>query len=214
MTFKDKLFPGAAVKLKISEGEYQGNYQTRVDKVEGNTLSIGAPYYQGSILPLRAGTAFEIYFHDENSAYIFSTVIQERTAIPIPVFILDFPDNIRKIQRRNFVRISDDSPLEYQAVRANCLSDPKHGNLLDISGGGLYFRTEEKIEQDSRLYLQLKLPCGQINTFARVLRVQALENNVYHSVSAEFQNISENERDSIIRHIFNKQRIMRQKGLL
>jgi c-di-GMP-binding flagellar brake protein YcgR len=214
LSFKDRLFPGAAVELKISEGEYQGNYLTRIDKVEENTLSIGAPYSRGSILPLRAGTALEIYFHDESSAYSLRTVIQERTSIPLPLFILDFPDDIRKIQRRNFVRISDNLPLEYQLVSVNCLSDFKPGNLLNISGGGLCFRTKEKLEQDTRLYLLLKLPDGQINTFARVLRVSAIENNIYYSVSVEFQNISENERDSIIRHIFNKQRTMRQKGLL
>jgi len=214
LSYKNRLFPGAAIELIISEGEYQGNYQTRVDTVEENALAIGAPYYQGLILPLRAGTGLEVYYHDEISAYSFSTFIKERTAIPIPLFILDFPNNIRKIQRRNLVRIRDDFPLLYQVAGVNCLSDPRPAKVFNISGGGLCFRTGEKIEQDARLYLQMKLPGGQINTFARVLRVQVFENTVCHSVSAVFQDISEHDRDRIICHIFEKQRIMRQKGLL
>lgn len=214
MSYKNKLFPGAVIELKISEGDYQGNYYTKVEEIREQVLYIGAPYYQGEIVPLRIGTVLEVYFYNEISAYSFDTAIKQRIALPIPVFVLDLPDEIRKIQRRNFVRVRTFFPIIYKIVTKEGLSYPQKGNLIDLSGGGMRFETLAKLEDNVLLYVQLTLPSGKLNIFVRVLRVQKLEDTKSYGISSEFHEISEHDRDSIIRYVFELQRAMRKKGLI
>ncbi|MHB8126792.1 MAG: flagellar brake protein [Desulfitobacteriaceae bacterium] len=213
MSYKKKLIPGAAVELIIPDGEYKGNYQTRVDEVWERILSVAAPYYQGEVISFRVGTVLEVSYYDEVSSYCFDTTIKQRIAVPIPTFVLDFPDEIRKIQRRNFVRIPAFYPVTYRMVTKEGLSDPKDGNMLDISGGGMRFKTLEKLENNSLLYAQLKLPGGELSTPVRVRRIQKIEDTKAYSISTEFYEISERDRDRVIRCVFELQRTMRKKGL-
>jgi Predicted glycosyltransferase len=214
LSSKKKLFPGAVIELKISEGDYQGNYYTKVDEIREQVLYIGAPYYQGEILPLRVGTVLEVCFNDEISAYSFDTAIKQRIALPTPVLVLDFPDEIRKIQRRNFVRVKTFFPITYQIVTKEGLSNPQKGNLLDLSGGGMRFETLAKLDDNALLVIQLTLPSNELNTFVRVLRVQKNEDTKSYSISSKFHEISEHDRDLIIRYVFELQRTMRKKGLI
>ncbi|MFZ3101238.1 MAG: flagellar brake domain-containing protein [Desulfitobacteriaceae bacterium] len=213
MSRKKKLFPGTTIELVIPDGDYKGNYHTRVDEVGERIISVTAPYHQGEVVPLRVGTVLEVIYYDEVSAYSFDTRIKQRIAVPIPIFVLDFPEEIRKVQRRNYVRIPAIYPLTFRMVTKEGLSDLKAGNMLDISGGGIRFRTVEKLENNSLLYAQLKLPSGELNTPVRVRRVLKIEDTKAYSISAEFYEISERDRDRVIRCVFELQRTMRKKGL-
>lgn len=213
MSYKKKLFPGAAIELILPDGDYKGNYHTRVEEVGERIISVAAPYHQGEVIALRVGTVLEVTYYDEVSAYSFDTRVKQRIAVPIPIFVLDFPDEIRKVQRRNFVRIPAIYPVIFRMVTKEGLSDPKAGNMLDLSGGGMRFRTVEKLENNSLLYAQLKLPSGEINTPVRVRRVQKIEDKNAYNISAEFYEISERDRDRVIRCVFELQRTMRKKGL-
>ncbi len=214
LSYKKKLFPGAAIELILPDGDYKGNYHTRVDEVGERLLSVAAPYLQGQVIPLREGTVLEAVYYDEVSSYSFDTRIIRRIAVPIPVFVLDFTDEIRKIQRRNYVRIPAFYPVSFRMVTKEGLSDPKNAHMLDLSGGGISFKTLEKLENKSLVYTMLKLPSGDLNTPARVCRVQKIDDTNAYSISAEFYEISERDRDRIIRCVFELQRTMRKKGLV
>jgi c-di-GMP-binding flagellar brake protein YcgR len=177
-------------------------------------LLIGAPYYQGQILPLRVGTVLEVFFHDEISAYCFDTAIKQRIALPIPIFGLDLPNEIRKIQRRQFVRVKTAFPIIYRIITEKGLSDPGNGKMVDLSGGGMCFETPAKLENNALLSVHLQLPFGELNTLGRVLRVHPIEEAKSYGISSEFHQISEHDRDLIIRYVFELQRTLRKKGLI
>lgn len=214
MSYKKRLLPGTTIELKISNGDYQGIYRTKVDDIREQMLFIGAPYDQGQILPLRVGTVLEVFFYDDISAYCFDTTIKQRIALPIPIFVLDLPDEIRKIQRRQFVRVKTAFPIIYRIITEKGLSDPGNGKLLDLSGGGMRFETLAKLENNALFSIQLKLPSGELNTLGRVLRVQRIEKAKSYNISSEFYEISEHDRDMIIRYVFELQRTLRKKGLI
>ncbi|MHB1404968.1 MAG: flagellar brake protein [Desulfitobacteriaceae bacterium] len=214
MTYKKKLFPGQAIELNIPEGDFKGKYRTRVDEVGEKLLSVVAPYIQGQVIPLREGTVVEVNFWDDISAYSFDAKIMQRIAVPIPVFVLELPESTRKVQRRNFVRVPAYYPLSFRAVTREGLSDSQKGLMLDLSGGGMRFQTKEKVEKSSLLYAELELPNGKIMTPVRVCRADKAEDAKGYDVSAEFYEISERERDRIIRCVFDIQRDMRKKGLI
>lgn len=198
----------------MAEGDYAGKYRTRIDEVGEKLISVAVPYRDHEIIPLREGTVVEITFWDEVSAYSFDAKIIQRIAMPVPVFILQLPDTVRKVQRRNFVRVPAFYPITYRIVTREGLSEPKTAQMLDLSGGGMRFRTKEQIENKSLLYLHLRLPTGEIQTPAHASRVEQTEDGKAYSISVEFNEISERERDRIIRCVFDLQRVMRKKGLV
>lgn len=206
--------PGQAVEILIFEGEYIGRYRTHVDEVGEKLVSVVAPYFQGQVIPLREGTKVEVIFWDETSAYNFEAQIMQRIAVPVSLFVLQLPDTITRIQRRNYVRVPAFYALSFRLVTQNGLSDLKKGNLLDMSGGGIRMQITEQIEDQALLYARLELPTGEIQTPGRVCRVEKLDEKHRYAISVEFYEISERDRDRIVRCVFDLQRAMRKKGLV
>lgn len=200
--------------MVVPEGEYEGKYRTRIEEVGEKIVSVGAPYDQGEIVPLREGTKIQIIFWDETAAYSFEAVIMQRIAVPVPIFILELPHSVQKVQRRNFVRVPAVFPVSFQLVTREGLSDTQKAMMLDLSGGGMRFSTKERVEDKSILYVHLTLPNGEMKTPVRVCRVEWMENANRYRTSVEFHDLSERERDKIIRCVFDIQRAMRKKGLV
>jgi len=211
---KKKLILGLAVELDVSEGEYKGKYRTRIEEVGESILVVGAPFKEREVVPLREGTKVTLTFWDESAAYSFEGKILQRIAVPIPMLVLELPRSVAKVQRRNFVRVPALYPLSFRSVTKEGLSDTQQGTLLDLSGGGMRFLTKNHLESNALLFVQLSLPKGNLQTPVRVCRAVKIEDSNRYTVSVEFHDISERERDQIISCVFDIQRIMRKKGLL
>lgn len=214
MSYKKKLYHGLAVELIALEGEYSGNYRTRIEEVGERLLLVGAPFQHGQLVPLREGTKVKLTFCDEAAVYSFEGKIMQRIAVPVPMFVLELPDTVAKVQRRNFVRVNASFPIKFRMVTREGLSDSYNAMMLDLSGGGVRFTTKERVEDRSLLYVHITLPIGELQTPVRVIRAIKTEETNLYSVSNEFYEISERERDTIIRCVFDIQREMRKKGLV
>lgn len=214
MRYQDKLFEGLSIEIIVSDGEYEGRYRTRIEEVGVKIISIGVPVSQGVFIPLREGTILEVIFCDDVSAYTFSSVIINRIATPLPNFIIEFPSNITKIQRRQYVRLPLVTPLEYQVLENNGLSKCKKGYVIDLSGGGILFKTKDVVPENTIIIIRTVIGDEKIELPATVIRSIKEEENNEYSLSAEFHEISENTRDKIIRYIFDVQRERRKKGLI
>ena len=214
MSYKKKLILGLAVELVVSDGEYEGNYRTRIEEVGERIIAVGAPFDHGEIVPLREGTQVKLTFWDEAAAYSFEGKIMQRIAVPIPMFVLELPDSVDKVQRRNFVRVPAFYPVSFRVVTKEGLSDLQKGTMIDLSGGGLRFLTKERVDNKALLYALIALPNGELKTPVRVCRAEKIEDSKHYTVSVEFHDIAERERDQIIRCVFDIQRAMRKKGLV
>ncbi|HBP65154.1 MAG TPA: pilus assembly protein PilZ [Desulfosporosinus sp.] len=211
---KKKLILGLAIELDVLEGEYKGKYRTRIEEVGESILVVGAPFKQREVVPLREGTKVTLTFWDESAAYSFEGKILQRIAVPIPMLVLELPRSVAKVQRRNFVRVAALYPLSFRSVTKEGLSDTQQGTLLDLSGGGMRFLTKNHLESNALIFVQLSLPKGDLQTPVRVRRAVKIEDSNRYTVSVEFHDISERERDQIITCVFDIQRTMRKKGLL
>jgi len=214
LSYKKKLSVGLAVDLVVLEGEYEGRYRTRIEEVGERILVVGAPFERGDVVPLREGTKVRLTFWDETSAYSFVAKIIQRIAVPVPMFVFELPDTVTKVQRRSFVRVPALYPITFRSVTKEGLSDIQNATMLDLSGGGMRFMTEERLENRSLLYTQVTLPNGDLQTPVRVCRSEKIEDSKRYVVSVEFHDLAERERDRIIRCVFEMQRAMRKKGLV
>jgi len=214
LAYKNKLSVGFAVDLVVLEGVYEGHYKTRIEEVGEKILSVGALFQHGEVVPLREGTKVKLTFWDEAAAYSFQARIMQRIAVPVPLFVLELPDFVTKVQRRNFVRVPALYPVAFRSVTKEGLSDFHKAMMTDLSGGGMRFLTEERVENNALLYTQVTLPNGELQTPVRVCRAEKAEDSKRYIVSVEFHDLQERERDKIIRCVFDIQRAMRKKGLV
>lgn len=214
MSYKNKLSVGLAVDIVVPEGEYEGRYRSNIEEIGKKLLTVGAPFERGNLVPLREGTKLEITFCDETSAYTFVAEIMQRIAVPLPMLVLELPDSIAKVQRRNFVRVPAVFPVSFRVITRDGISGFYTGTMLDLSGGGMRFLVDEQIENKSLIYVHVDLPNEGLQTPARVTRVQKIEDSKRYVVSVEFHDLSERERDRIIRCVFDIQRAIRKKGLV
>jgi c-di-GMP-binding flagellar brake protein YcgR len=213
MNYLGKARPGLAVKLIVLEGPYEGDYRTYFEEVGERIISLVVPSAGGAIVPISEGTVVEIVFQESRYTYRVKARIIQRIAVPIPLFVLEYLGDIEKIQRRNYVRIEAFFPLSYRVVTKNGMSEEIEASMIDLSGGGMRFRTRRKVEDWAMLYTRLTLPKYEIHMPAKVCRVQQLDTIRRWDVSIEFVEISEKLRDRIIRTVFDLQREMLKKGL-
>lgn len=214
MRYQDKLFEGLSIEIIISDGEYKGRYRTRIEEMGVRIISIGVPVSQGGFIPLREGTTLDVIFCDDVSAYSFTSVIINRITIPIPNLVIEFPSKITKIQRRQYVRLPLVTPLEYRILEKDGLSKGKKGYTIDLSGGGILFKTKDDLPSNTIITIRTVIGDENIELPATVIRSVKEEENNDYGISAEFHEISENTRDKIIRYIFDVQRDRRKKGLI
>lgn len=209
MQYEEKLREGLSVALEVSEGKYPGRYQTEIKELTPESITIGVPLHDDQFVPLREGTNIKIYFHDDTSHYCFTSQIIKRI---IGFFTIEYPHQIVKVQRREFVRVPIVKELQYQIIRGKQLSEIHKGYMLDLSGGGMLLQTKTEIDQSSLVLLTFKLAKEELQVPAKVIRYTEKGKNNFQ-VSVEFYDISERKRDKIIAYIFEIQREMRRKGL-
>lgn len=124
--------------------------------------------------------------------------------------------NTPKAQRRNFVRLDVRVPFEYNIVANDIvLPETYSATTRDISGGGLRFDSKVELQINTELEMSLDIPRhGKITAVAQVVRCIPLEKVPGYSIGVEFTIIDKRDRERLIRFIFERQRELRQKGLI
>jgi len=214
MLYQDKISEGISVELVVQDGEYKGRYRTKIEEVGTRILSVGVPLCEGQFIPLREGTILDVIFNDEYSAYTFSSYIIRRLALPIPTFIIEFPNKINKVQRRQYVRVPIVNPVVYSVVTKDGISKEKKGFTADLSGGGMLLRTFENLPPETMIMINTLIGENNIDIQGITIRSIKEDNSNYYDVSVMFIGISERIRDKIISYVFDIQRQMRRKGLV
>lgn len=214
MLYEEKVYEGLSIKLVVQDGEYKGSYRTRIEEMGKSAITIGVPIVQNQFISLREGTELEVIFNDGVTAFSFSTKILKRFSNPIPSFHIGYPSKIKKIQRRKFVRVPLFCPLKYHVITEKEDSEEKPGSIMDLSGGGLLFESQENLPPQTLIAIETKIGTNEIEIPGLVIRSEKEDEKNVYRISVQFQDISERTRDKIIRYVFQIQREMRKKGLI
>jgi len=206
------------VELEIP-GDDDNYYRSRVEAVFEDKLVVAAPLVKGELVPLMHGAAIKVTYTDNVAIYVFTCEIIAVDRGTLATVTLGSPFEVKRIQRRNFVRL--DVKLQVTLYKLNPNLAPSDATFsattVDISGGGMMFVTGYRPEIGELLEATLHLnEKEKIKAFGRVIRVTENRPDAREkfSVGFEFTVIGESARDLIIRFIFNQQRELRKRGLL
>lgn len=207
------------VEIEIKDPEFQGKYRSRVEGIGGDNLTLAAPMKSGEVLSLPRGLEMTVSFYDQVAVYSVDCLLMSFNMGAVPTIVLGSPINSKRIQRRNFVRLDTKIPMTYILLNQGLepISERFDATTVDISGGGLMFTTNGRVQLGDLMEVQVSTSADRpVTAIGKTVRVTDNFMGKEHKVSVgvEFTIIEEGERDKIIRYIFNRQRELRQRGLL
>lgn len=203
------------------------------DIIDDNQLKIGMPIVEGRVIPLPVNARFNICFFTSGGLFKSRFVVTDRYKEEgLYVLVIELISELKKYQRRQYYRLEYTMDIEYMPIEEELRESIKNeeitiedamtdgnlktGVLLDISGGGIRFTSNEQLEANIDLLLKLdiclannKKVNGVVGTLLSSNKLQN-KDGVYEQ-RVVFCDMTQMTRETIIRYIFEQERKMRQK---
>nr|WP_272874448.1 flagellar brake domain-containing protein [Allobacillus saliphilus] len=210
------------VTLEMDQNGNKEQHTSKIMEFDRNYLYLTYPSHQrkGTTTYVADGQLADISVVGSNNVvYKFSSEILGRKKIKkIPVLYIRIPHSteIKKIQRRQYVRV--DNVLDVAVYSLEEEKAPLITRSVDISGGGLAVVTDsqDRFKPDETVRLMIVLPFSSdkyeyIESPGKVVRNFLDQKHAEPRMSINFTDIQPNNREKIIKFIFEKQLEERRK---
>ncbi|WP_163193198.1 flagellar brake protein [Clostridium thermarum] len=194
-------------------------YKSTIQDENSNNFSISLPVKNGVYMTPVVGQMLEMLYYDNLNVYKFEAlVLGRKTENAVPQLLLSLPQNVVRVQRRKFVRVSTISYIKYskysnEELNKISLEDniqfTNKGILLDISGGGCRLSTGQRLQLKDIIVTDIPTDKGTIRVMGEVVRVEKQPDDNYYC-GINFTIIDERTRDRIIQYIFALMRKQRK----
>lgn len=154
------------LELKLSRENKTSSFISRIEEIDKEAMIIEQPVRIDGDLDLSVGQRLEAVFNREDASYTFDAVITGIDTSRDNIVILQAISDVRRSQRRRFVRIDINGNIAYKTLEINkagnkTLSLEKTGELLNISAGGILMTTSDSLNQDEIVLLNFSLKNSQ-----------------------------------------------------
>lgn len=193
-----------------------------IREAANDRVSIRFTAEHGPSAPFEPGQELRVQTANASGLYVLNLTVEGYNLVG-DVLFASVSGEIRRIQRRQFVRVRVDLPT----MTAYLLSDTKTPanrfaiRIIDLSGGGIQFECLEPLQRDDLLQVILRL--NDARAFSPLVRViDSAEELLTDSTGSQyskfhvrgfFSAIGERERQGIIQFIFRKQAEERRKRI-
>lgn len=190
-------------------------FKSIIQDIEEDSIKINIPVCDGEYLSLRTNDILELNSYSNGKYFNFHCEVIERgRENNIIYYKLSSPYKVKEIQRRDFVRVDFLNIVEFKKISKENNNEEtdgfKEALMIDLSGGGMRFKTKEKLQKYDEVILEFKLN-DKINCLnAKIIRLEKTDRNEY-IYGVKFINISENKREKVIKEIFNIMRKQRER---
>lgn len=232
------ILPGEKIELqaiprglKTEKEIYKKVYQSKVfDVIDEDRLEITMPMEKTKLVLLPVDAEYDVYFYAKTGLFqCFARIIDRYKSNNVYILVLELLTNLRKFQRREYYRFScalemDARPLEEEELEAIEKKEDylvpglplQRSVVVDISGGGIRFVANHMYEVGTLMYCKYQLVInGKVkdyNLIGRVLNCYQVDNRPGdYEHRLQYVNITENEREEIIRYIFEEERKHRKR---
>lgn len=184
-------------------------YKSSIEDIEEKeSIVINIPVGKGKQLFIEELGELEINYYGDSCYYIFNSrfVSREKDAeMQMPLYKIEWPYNVKKIQRRDFVRVDFVDYMYTRPIIEGIDSKWNKDLLLNLSGGGLRFKTKSEYNVHDVVEFKLFLDGNTYFIKARIVRdMERTDNGKIYA--AEFIDIKESIREKVIQHVFKQMR--------
>lgn len=215
MDFIQNLKIGEKLEIEPSMGQKGKSPKHKITSqlidIKDETLYISNPIKIGVSYPLHTNEKIKVIFYrDDKGIYSFLAEVVQRLYTNFPIYKIKPLSEPEKIQRRYYYRLQVLTKILIKNLKEDTWTETL---TKDLSGGGFRVVSSKKFEEGEILECIISLD-KEVNVACEVIRVvKNYENNEY-DISMKYVDISETTRNEIIAFVFNKQRELRQKGLI
>lgn len=245
VTIGDKLdLKSLSFSTKTIENEKI--YKSQVlDFISEDTLSILMPIEGAKVIPLTVGEKYSLCFYTKKGLYQCKSVITDRGRIDnVYVLTVQITSQLEKYQRRQFYRLEYLLEIKYRIISDMEISimnrlqnnnyeneaeqqsfinslealqkDRLSGTILDISGGGARFVSEQNHERGNMLEMSMEFD-NSLGSKDFIIQALILSSNRminrqgFYEHRVQFRDIPKEEREAIIKFIFEEERRQRKR---
>jgi c-di-GMP-binding flagellar brake protein YcgR len=206
------------VSLRVGEGEDTGWYPSLVlDFEEGGEILVGVPAHRGYEVRVERGTVVEVQTTQADGLRVFACAVLGRQVEPSPALRLGWPASVRRVQRRETVRVAVMVPVEVRFADADGEPRALPGSTMDLSEGGMRCALAEPVEPGTEMEVRVLLPgTAPVECTGQVIRggeneAAAAERRWWAAVA--FTGASPAARRELTRFVFDTQREHLRKGV-
>lgn len=213
-------FINIGMKIDILRNNDKTLYPSQVlEIIEPDELIIRGPMKKTQLILLHNEEEIEVtYYIENNGRFFFTAKVISRQLNNMYTLRIKIISDIQKKQLRNYYRI----PVTLDVEKSFTISKDGNDEIVtekcvakDISGGGLKLYCNYKHEIDDEIQLRFKVKDNLIVGKAKIVRIEEVDTyNYKYSIGVSFTDITENNRDLIVKFVFEQQRILRLKGLI
>lgn len=226
-----ELQVGTKLELELfnSDGiRYENTLVSEFEWAEGeNAAMIAAPINEGVVFPIHTGTGIYVYFikkkENVTAVYRFKAIITGRgTSENLALLMIEAVSEIKKVQRRGYFRLDCSISVQFRQVES---LNPVHSEGIpykkalasNLSGGGICLLLEDKVEVGK--LIECEIPAGEdklIRFYGKIIRYDRNEpeGRFKYEAGIAYIKINENDREAVVKFIFDEQRKLRKKGLI
>lgn len=207
---------GTQIDLVVTDGSLQGTYSTVIQEIDRDRLRLETPQVNGLYLPVGSGEEVILKQYAQGATFEGESRVVERVDADEPDLFVDRPETVKRIQRRDFVRVPCDLDAEVFVLNnpeGDTPSDSLEGTLEDISAGGVQLSLDRRLPLFTEIELVFTLPMTDRvlrDVFGEVVRVPD-QSEPPHSLGVEFTSITEKNRNDIIQYVYKRQRDLKNK---
>ncbi len=193
------------------------------------------PTRKGHTVTIPMDVPFNAVFNTKQGMFQLSGIITKRGRLEnFPVYVFSPDSKLTKVQRRDYYRFQCLIPIKVLPIPkdvailpnmtlveddlekyGNTYGLPVSGNILDLSGGGAKFTAKTDIFTERFMYASFKLKSKDIdqtiNVVARRIKTEYKENLGVYEHRIEFLFKEPEDRETIIKYIFDEDRRLRKK---
>lgn len=229
-------FKEILLKAEEHAGKKANTYVSQIFDFDekDDSIRVAMPISKGKLIPLPKDEVFDTFFYTSKGLYkCRSRVIDRYKVNNIYTLKISLETELQKYQRRQYFRLEKTMSLIYSTISdeeyIKMLETRKipdemmlserytEGTSLDISGGGMRFVGKKLIPTKQKVFIifdiftssgqvKFKLPATVVLSFEVPNQLNKFEHRV------EFENISKEYREILIKFIFEEERKAR-KGI-
>lgn len=227
-------------KIELSRKNGRGSAQSGesaayvsqvLDMREDGIVVAAMPISEGHIVPIEVGARLEAYFYTSQGIYkSLCTIIERGKEGNVYYCELELIGTLEKFQRREYYRLpsiisADIIPIngeevldysEHHKIPDKSYDNMQSGIIVDISGGGVRVMSDMRFNKND--YVFLKFPI-EMNIGVKemelmgmiVLSLESPNRPNYYDSRIEFMEITSEQRDHIVKYIFEQQRKIQKR---
>ena len=209
-----KLFQNIKILKENINGEIE-EYASKVESIDKDDLFlIHTPIRKSELIIFPNGTEFAVTYLVEKKGMVkFDAEVIEKVREGNMIFTrIKRTGDIVENQRRQFFRIESNFDV---SLKKQDSEEIEQTSSVDISAGGIKVYTDQKVELGDIIDTTFLLDGVKMYIETKVVkRVRKDNSRNRWEISLEFLNLSEKEREHIIRFVFEKEREMIKKEFL